>query len=268
LSDLSSVFGVHKPLIGMCHLAGLPGRPRYDTTGGCERIVELARRELTSLQGGGVDAVLFCNENDLPYSRDVGPEASATMASVIGRLHAEIRVPFGVDLLWDPIASIAVACATGASFVREVFTGMFDSDMGVLAPDFGEIAAYRHAIGGDGLRIFANITPEFSRSVSGRTVAERAAGAAYMGVDALLISGAAAGVGARLDDIEEAKAAAPNTPVLANTGVTLETLENVMRVADGAIVGTALKVGGNTWNPVDPDRVAAITEKLIAIRGS
>jgi uncharacterized protein len=267
MSDLSSIFGVSKPLIGMCHLQGLPGTPRYDATAGVERIVDLAGRELARLQDGGVDAVLFCNENDLPYSTSVGVEAASTMAAVIGRLRAEVRVPFGVNLLWDARSSIAVACATGAAFVREVFTGVFESDMGLFAPDFGEIAAYRHAIGADGVAIFANITPEFSRSVSGRTVAERAAGAAYMGVDALLISGAAAGVGARLEDIREAKAAAPHTPVLANTGVTLDTVEDVLRVADGAIVGTSLKVDGNTWNPVDPDRVVAMMEKVAAVRG-
>jgi uncharacterized protein len=267
MSEESSILGVAKPLIGMCHLQGLPGSPRYDADGGVERIVQLAGRELTCLQDGGVDAVLFCNENDLPYSTSVGVEAASTMAAVIGRLRGEIRVPFGVNLLWDAKSSIAVACATGAAFVREVFTGVFDSDMGLFAPDFGAIAAYRHAIGADGVAIFANITPEFSRSVSGRTVAERAAGAAYMGVDALLISGAAAGVGAPLEDIKEAKAAAPHTPVLANTGVTLDTIEEVLQVADGAIVGTSLKVDGNTWNPVDPDRVTAMMETVAAVRG-
>ena len=49
------------------------------------------------------------------------------------------------NLVWDPIASLAVARATGASFVREVFTGVFESDLGMMRPDFGAIAAYRRA---------------------------------------------------------------------------------------------------------------------------
>ncbi len=256
MPDLRTIFGVEKPLIAMCHLEGLPGRPRYDTSGGMERVVESAARELAALQDGGVDAVMFCNENDIPYSTAVGVEAAAAMAAVIGRLHSEIRVPYGVNLLWDARATIAVAAATGASFVREVFMGVFESDMGLLAPDYGEVAGYRHAIGADDVAILTNITPEFSRSVGGRSVAERAASAAYMGVEGLLISGAAAGVGASLDEVREAKAAAPERPVLANTGVTHETVEEVLRVADGAVVGTSLKVDGLTWNHVDPDRVA------------
>ena len=263
---LSDLFGVHKPLIAMCHLDGLPGRPRYDAAGGIDAVVESAARDLAALQDGGVDAIMFCNENDIPYSPVVGVEVAAAMAAVVGRLHREIRVPFGVNLLWDPKASLAVACATGAVFVREVFTGVFDTDMGLLAPDFGELAGYRHAIGADHVAIFANITPEFSRSVGNRTVAERAAGAAYLGVDALLISGAAAGVGAKLADIGEAKSAAARTPVLANTGVTRDTVEEVFRVADGAVVGTSLKVEGNTWNPVDPRRVTAMMDRVAEVR--
>lgn len=268
MPSLNAVFGVDKPLIAMCHLDGLPGRPRYDARGGMAQVVESARRELHALQDGGVDAILFCNENDIPYSTAVGVEVAAAMAAVIGELRSEIRVPYGVNLLWDAKASIAVAVATGATFVREVFTGVYDSDMGLFAPDFGGIAGYQHAIGGTGVKVFANITPEFSRSVGGRTVAERAASAEYLGVDALLISGAAAGVGASLSDLREAKAAVANTPVLANTGVKLETVDEVLAVADGAIVGTSMKVDGDTWKPVDPERVAALVERVATVRGA
>jgi uncharacterized protein len=263
---LSAIFGVDKPLIAMCHLDGLPGRPRYDARGGVGRVVESAGRDLQALQDGGVDAILFCNENDLPYSTAVGIEAAAAMAAVIGQLRSDIRVPFGVNLLWDAKASIAVAVATGASFVREVFTGVYDSDMGLLAPDFGSIAGYQHSIGGKGVKVFANITPEFSRSVGARSVAERAASAAYLGVDALLISGPAAGVDASLSDLREAKSAVNGTPVLANTGVKPETVDDVFSVADGAIVGTSMKVDGDTWKPVDPQRVVALVEKVAAAR--
>ena len=99
------------------------------------------------------------------------------MAAVIGRLHGRSRVPFGVNLLWDARSALAVARATGAAFIREVLTGVYESDLGLLAPDFGELAGYRHAIGGDDVALFANITPEFSRSVErpdGRRAGQRA----------------------------------------------------------------------------------------------
>lgn len=267
MRKLKDLFGVEKPLIAMCHLEGLPGRPRYDAVGGLEAIVESAAREVKALQDGGVDAILFCNENDIPYSTSVGMEVVATMAHVIGRLHSELRVPYGTNLLWDPSASIAAAVASGATFIREVLTGVYDSDMGLLAPDFGAIAGYRQAIGGAHVALFANITPEFSRSVGGRTVGERAASAAYLGADALLISGPAAGVDASVSDLREAKDAV-DIPVLANTGVKHETVQDVLAIADGAIVGTSLKVDGHTWNPVDPERVVDMMRRVREVRGS
>ena len=251
----------------MCHLEGLPGRPRYDAVGGLEAIVQSAAREVKALQDGGVDAILFCNENDIPYSTAVGVEVVATMAHVIGRLRDDLRVPYGTNLLWDPASSIAAAQASGATFIREVLTGVYDSDMGLLAPDFGAIAGYQHAIGAGHVALFANITPEFSRSVGGRSVAERAASAAYLGVDALLISGPAAGVNASMSDLRDAKSVV-EIPVLANTGVKHDTVEEVLAVADGAIVGTSLKVDGHTWNPVDPERVADMMRRVRDVRGS
>ncbi|MDP9224111.1 MAG: SgcQ protein, partial [Actinomycetota bacterium] len=127
---------------------------------------------------------------------------------------------------------------------------------------------YRGAIGAGDIALFCNITPEFSRSVSGRSVTDRAKGAAYMGVDALLISGPAAGVGADISDLEDAKAAVPRMPVMANTGVTHETVASILSMVDGAVVGTALKIDGDTWNPVDFDRAEKMMEIVHGLRES
>ncbi len=261
MQTLDELFRTEKPVIAMCHLAGLPGRPRHDVAGGMASVIDRLRRDVHALQDAGVDGLLFCNENDIPYQLEVGPEIAAAMAAAVAALKPEVRLPFGVNILWDAKASLAVARAVGARFVREVFTGVFESDMGLFAPRYGELAAYRHAIGADDVRVFANITPEFSRSVSDRPVADRARGAAYMGVDALLISGAQAGVSADVSDLEAAKEAAGDVPVLANTGVSHDNVQAIMRVADGIIVGTSLKVDGSTWNPVDPGRA----ERLVRL---
>jgi hypothetical protein len=102
--------------------------------------------------------------------------------------------------------------------------------------------------------LFGNITPEFSSTIGTRTVAERARSASFLGLDVILISGPEAGVPFAMSDLRAAKQAAPQTPVLANTGVTADRLAETLAVADGVIVGTSLKVDGITWNPVDPAR--------------
>lgn len=260
VSSFKALFGAAKPVIAMVHLGALPGRPRHDGAAGLGAIVESVRRDLHALQGAGIDGVMFCNEADLPYQLKVGPEITAAMASVVGQLRSEITVPFGVNLLWDPIASLAVARATGARFVREVMTGVYESDLGMIEPHIGDIAGYRTAIGAEDVLLFDNIQPEFASALGTRTVAVRARGAAFLGMDAILISGPAAGVSFEMSDLKAAKDAAPDTPVLANTGVRAERIAEIFRVADGVIVGTSLKVDGVTWNPVDPERAKRLMD--------
>lgn len=266
MNSLRDVFNVDKPLIAMCHLPALPGRPRFDATAGMDAVVASLERDIDALQSAGVDGLLFCNENDIPYQLHVGPEIAAAMAAAVVEVRPRIKVPFGVNILWDAKATLAVAAAVGASFVREVFTGVYESDMGLFAPQLGDLAGYRHAIGADAVALFANITPEFSRSVSDRPVADRARGAAYMGVDALLISGVQAGVSADYDDLRAAKDAVPGIPVIANTGVNHDNVLELLKVADGAIVGTSLKVDGSTWNPIDAERARRMVELVHSAR--
>ena len=266
--SLEERFGTAKPVIAMVHFPGLPGRPRHDRDAGRARLLDVVGRDLEVLQEAGVDAVLFCNEADIPYQLTVGPEIPAAMAAVIGELHPSIRVPFGVNVLWDARASLAVARATGAVFIREVLTGVYESDMGLIAPSLGDLAAYREAIGAADVAFFGNITPEFSSTLGTRTVAERARSASFLGLDVILISGPEAGVPFAMSDLRAAKQAAPLTPVLANTGVTADRLAETLAVADGVIVGTSLKVDGITWNRVDPARARRFMDTARQVRSA
>ncbi len=254
MSLLRRLFGVDKPIIAMLHFPALPGRPRHDRAAGMGLLVDTLGRDLDVLQRAGVDGFLFCNEADLPYQIGVGPEAVAGMAAVIGQVRSTVTRPFGVNLVWDPISSLAVARATGAGFVREVFTGVYESDLELMHPDFGAIAAYREQIGAGSVALFSNITPEFASTVGTRSVAERARSAAFLGVDAILISGQLTGTSTSLRELLEAKTAVPQMPVLANTGVREDTVDEILAIADGVLVGTSLKHGGVTWNSVDPER--------------
>jgi membrane complex biogenesis BtpA family protein len=171
-----------------------------------------------------------------------------------------------VNILWDAKSSIAVARATGATFVREVLTGVYESDLGVIAPAIGDLAGYRTAIGADDVAFFDNISPEFSSALGTRSIADRARSAEFLGVDAVLISGPAAGVPFAMSDLRTAKDAVPDLPVFANTGVSAERLEEILGVADGVIVGTSLKVDGDTWSRVDPERADCLMDAARAIR--
>ncbi len=269
MSKFLNAFGVAKPVIGMVHLGALPGAPLFDASRGLEGLVEDARADLAALQAAGFDAVMFGNENDRPYEFDVDRASTATMAYVIGQLRSEISVPFGVNVLWDPISSIALAAATGAAFVREIFTGTYASDMGPWTPDAGAAMRYRNRLGRDDLAMLYNVSAEFADSLDRRPLADRARSAVFSSIpDAVLVSGQITGEAAAMSDLDAVKAVLPDTPVLANTGVKHDTVADVMAAADGCVVGSALKIDGDTWNAIDPDRAADFMARAKAARGS
>ncbi|OYX43077.1 MAG: SgcQ protein [Rhodobacterales bacterium 32-67-9] len=262
-----AVFGDGKPVIAMVHFGALPGSPLHDAEAGIDGLIDGCRADLHALQNAGFDAVMFGNENDRPYEFDVDTASTATMAYVIGRLRPEITVPFGVNVLWDPMATLALAAATGARFVREIFTGTYASDMGHWAPDAGRAMRYRDRLGASDVAMLYNISAEFADSLDRRPLPDRARSAVFSSIpDAVLVSGQITGEAARMEDLEAVKAVLPDTPVLANTGVKHATVAEVLRVADGCIVGSALKQDGDTWKPVDPDRAADFMARARAVR--
>jgi len=253
--ELSSIFSTQKPVIGMVHIPASPGQPQATSELNLPTIIEGVKKDIKALQDGGIDGLLFCNESDLPYTTHVNSEVGAWLAFLIGAVHSSIKTPYGVNLLWDPIASIEAAASSGACFVREVMCGSFASEMGILSPDPALVAQTRTRLKADHIALFTNIVPEFASALEGRTVAQRAKAAEYFGFDAILISGPVAGVAFGEDDLIEAKNTAKNTPVFANTGVRAETIAKTLKIADGVIVGSSIKIDEKTFNPVDPARV-------------
>lgn len=258
--NFKQVFGDTKPVIGMVHIGALPGTPLYDAN---FDLLGAARADLVALQNAGFDAVMFGNENDRPYEFNVDPASTATMAAIIGQLKSEIVVPFGVNVLWDPMSSVALGAATGAAFVREIFTGTYASDMGVWTPDAGKTMRYRDRLGRADMAMLYNISAEFAHSLDRRSLPDRARSAVFSSIpDAVLVSGQITGEAAALSDLEAVKAVLPDIAVMANTGVKHETVADVLAVSDGCIVGSSLKIDGDTWNAIDPDRAKDFMDRV------
>lgn len=250
----------------MAHLPALPGTPLYDERGGPDAIVEAVRRDVEILVGSGFDAVLFCNENDRPYQLRASLEGVATMARVVTEVAPRDR-PFGVDYLWDAQAALSVAVATGASFIREVATGVYESDMGLWTPDAATLLRRRRNLHAEHVSVFMNVTPEFASSVGTRDVATTARSVSVSSLaDVILVSGPMAGAEPSLDAVRAAKGACPGTAVFANTGVKSTNVADFLSVADGVIVGSDLKVDGGTWNPVDPGRAERFMAEVRRVR--
>ena len=263
-------FGTKKKVvISMAHIGALPGSPLFDADGGIDKLIEDVVSDIEKLQSGGVDSIMFGNENDRPYILEGTPESIAAMTMIVSTLKPMLKVPFGVNYLWDPTATVAIGAVTGASFVREIFTGVFASDMGVWAPNCAKASRLRSNLNKNDMKMLFNINAEFAHSLDQRNIELRAKSAIFSSLaDAILVSGPITGQPADSSDLQKvAEAVGDLVPVFANTGVNIENVTNVMSVASGCIIGTHFKVDGNTWNKVDGERVKRFMDVVNRLRG-
>ena len=231
------------------------------------KLIDDVASDVEKLQTGGVDAIMFGNENDRPYVLSAPLASIAAMTAVIQAVKPILKVPFGVNYLWDAKASVAIAAATGAAFAREIFTGVFASDMGLWMPDCAGAARLRRDIGRMDLKLLFNINAEFAHSLDTRPIELRARSAVFSSMaDAILVSGPITGQPADASDLKKVCAALPEVPVFANTGVNLDNVRDVMSVASGCIIGTHFKVDGDTWKAVDGARVRRFMDVVASLR--
>lgn len=245
-------------LIGMVHLPPLPGSPGFDST--MDVIVRRARDEAALLANAGFHAVVVENFGDAPFFPDRVPAATVAAMSVVVRAVCEtIRVPVGVNVLRnDALAALAVAAASGASFIRvNVLAGVYATDQGLLTGRSAEVLRERAGLC-PSVKIAADVHVKHAVPVSNPDIGQAAEETAYRsGADALIVSGPTTGRAVELGDLERVRTAVPDRPIWVGSGVTPETARQLLEAADGLIVGTCLKRGGRTDAPLDRARVRA-----------
>ena len=264
---MQDLFHVEKPIIAMCHLQPLPGDPYYD--GGMEKVMAAAKADLLALQEGGVDGIMFSNEFSLPYLTKVEPVTIAAMARVIGELKPLITVPYGVNCLWDPIASIDLAVAVDGKFIREIISGVYASDFGLWNTNVGKTVRHKMAVGAKDLKLLFNIVPEAARYLADRDIKDIARSTEFNNrPDALCVSGLTAGSETDTQILGQVKASVKRTPILCNTGCNVNNITRQLSVADGAVCATTFKYDGVFENAVDVKRVKEFMDKVKEYRAT
>lgn len=251
-------FGVDKPVIGCLHMQALPGTPYADPEMTIEEQVRRLKEDARTLQDAGFDALVFANEGDRPYLTTVGPETVACYVRIATEVLSEVGVPFGCGVLMDPFATIAVAKAIGARFVRTYVTGSYEGLFGSQRCCPGEIFRYRHAIGADDVRVYTYFEAHAGTSLDTRTSEEMLeSGVANLPIAGALFGGPHAGLPPEESHIAHLKQSFPEVPILIGSGGTTDNIAALLGHADGVVVGTSLKVDGVLWNNVDPARAEA-----------
>ena len=261
-------FRTKKPLVGVIHVGALPGTPRSRAS--VDEIVDSAAREARLYREGGADGLMIENMHDVPYLRgSVGPEVVAAMAVVGRAVKAESSLPVGVQILAGANAEgLAVAHASGLDYVRvEAYAFAHVADEGLIESSAAELLRFRKKIGADAVRVWADVKKKHAAHAitSDVSLGETAAAVEFMLGDAVIVSGAATGEPARVEDVREARSRC-RLPVLLGSGVTPENLAEFYEAADGFVVGSYFKEGGLWSNAVEPARVRRMAESLARLR--
>jgi hypothetical protein len=261
---------VQPAVIAMLHAPPLPGsaRARASLEATIARVVADAR----AAAAGGADALLLENYGDAPFVADhVGPHVVAALAVVAARVRAAVPLPLGVNVLRnDARAALAVARAAGGAFVRvNVLAGLVATDQGLLAGEAERVLAYRARLGAAAVSILADVDVKHGRPLWGATIGDRAQDLVKRaGADALIVTGAATGRPPAVADLAAVRAACPRVPLVVGSGLTADEVRELLALADGAIVGTALKRRGAIDAPIDAGRVRALVRAAHAAWGA
>lgn len=268
-SWLKDMFGAEKVAIGLVHLKALPSDPLFDEEGGMDAVYEAALADLTALKEGDIDGILFSNEFSFPYQRPANPAVVAAMATIIGRLRNELDRPYGANVISDPVATIQLCAAIGASFTRGTFSGAYSGNLGISTAQAGDFVRLRHQLGIDNLKMIHCVNPESAAPLGGLDPMVQMRSIVFGNMpDGLGVAGATAGTTADMGLLERVRAENPDMVLFATTGVKEETIEQTYALADGAFIASSLKVDRVFENPVDERRVRSFMDKLRAYRNA
>lgn len=248
-------------LVGVVHLPPLPGSARGGSASDVPALIDLALRDALTWADGGADALIVENFGDVPFRANrVEPHTVAAMTLAVSRIAAETGLPIGVNVLRnDVLSAVSIAALAGGSFVRaNVYVGAALTDQGLIEGEAEAVQALIRRLGAP-VAVWADLDVKHAAQLAPRPIAELAEDAVLRGLaGAVIVTGAATGKPVSEGDLAAVRSALPETPVYAGSGVTVETIPAIFRHADGAIIGTAAKAGGDISQPVELARVCAL----------
>lgn len=257
-----------KQIIGMIHTLPLPGTMNYG--GDMAAVTARALEDLESLQAAGVDAVIVENFCDKPAGTKLKPEQLAALTAVSAAVMRQSTIPVGIDAAFcDPVASLAIAVAVGAKFIRvPVFVDTVITADGIVTPCAVELQRYRTLLGAQDIALLCDIQTKHTFMLnSDIPIEESAAMAQASGADAIIITGAHTGSATPVETLRKVRAAA-DLPIIAGSGVKAGNVTEQLSLVDAAIVGSAMKKHGKAEEPIDGTLAMTLMEKVRAFRAA
>jgi membrane complex biogenesis BtpA family protein len=253
-------FGL-RAVFGMVHLKALPGSPLF--RGSMQEVIALALEDARVLRDGGCAGLVFENFGDRPFFKDsVKAVTVAAMTRAIVEVTGEVQLPFGVNVLRNDAASaVSIAAAAGAAFIRvNIHTGAMITDQGIIEGHAADTLRLRSALAPD-VAIFADHLVKHAVPLGVIDPMQSARDLRMRGLaDALILTGVETGAPPEPSSLSRLREAI-DAPLLIGSGLS-EDNTSAFADADGAIVGTAMKRGGDIDQPVMREKVERIVARF------
>jgi hypothetical protein len=233
----SNLFDLHPLVITALHLPemGMGHKPLS-----MNWLEDYVLKNLAVFVTGGIPAVILQEETLNP--NHARPENIAVMAALarIAR-HEFPDLQLGIILqAHDPLAPLAIAHASGASFVRiKVFVGAMLKAEGIQQGCAVAARDYRAILGREDIQILADVHDRTGYPVTGEPIEVAADWAARSGADGLILTGFT--YEESLHYLDSVHKAGIQKPLLLGGGADESNVAEVLGHADGVIVSSALK---------------------------
>ena len=202
-----------------------------------------ARREIDMMYENGVSAVWV--ENYFGNADDVENALQLLSQSYSDQV-------YGVNMLGSPEMGFRMARDYGAKFVQ------MDSVCGHLTPKAEEsfLSSLSTLRGSGDIYLLGGVRFKYQSYRSGRSLEEDLT-LAKDRCDAVVVTGPGTGISTEMEKICRFRQILGEFPLVVGAGMTAETARRQLSYADGAIVGSYFKEGGDAGNLMDPERVKA-----------
>ena len=263
--DISKIFGKERDIIiGMVHCLPLPGMPAY--CGQMDEIIRQAVEDAKTLERAGCSGVIVENMGDSPMAECLDLPQQIALALVTDHVKRSVSIPVGVDAAFnDYRANFSICKATKASFVRiPVFVDTVAFTDGILSPVARQAMLYRKELCLEEVAILADIQVKHSYMlVPSVSIEDSARNAQACGADAIIVTGSYVGAETPIEIIQRVRKVI-DLPLIIASGVKPENIKEQMEIANGAIIGSSLKVDGILSNPISAELCAELFDALNA----
>lgn len=251
----------------MLHLPALPGDPR---PGGCfAEAEERALRDAELLAAAGFDALIVENFGSAPFAKGTAghrlPPHQVAFLALVGRAAKRVTgLPVGVNCLRnDGVSALGIAAAADLDFVRvNVHSGAYVTDQGLIEGEADVTLRYRASLGAD-IALLADVLVKHAAPLAPLDATQAVEEVLDRGMaDAVIVTGRGTGHSVDRAMLAQVREAAGARPVLIGSGLSPSNAAEQARFADGAIVGTATKRGGDVRAPVDAARAKAVVDAV------